>query len=108
MRLSPWTKPLLALAIVSLVCSSRLMAQQHLDVPRDDGRATPLLVYAAEGARTGCAPLAVISHGAGGSEEGYRYLSRAMAHLGYTAVVMGHRSALARISRVNSWAVVQH
>jgi dienelactone hydrolase len=70
-----------------------LSAQQHVEVPREDGRMTPLLVYRAEGARTGCAPLAVISHGAGGSEDGYQYLARAMAHLGYTTVVMGHRES---------------
>jgi dienelactone hydrolase len=41
----------------------------------------------------------VISHGAGGSENGYRYLAAAMAQLGYTAVVMGHReSGLAALS----------
>ena len=68
-------------------------AQQHLNVPRSDGHTTPLLVYAAEGGGAGCAPLAVISHGAGGSEEGYGYLARAMANLGYTTIVMGHRES---------------
>jgi predicted dienelactone hydrolase len=69
------------------------IAQQHLNVPRADGQSTPLMLYTAEGAGSGCAPLAVISHGAGGSEEGYRYLAHAMAHLGYTTVVMGHRES---------------
>jgi len=35
----------------------------------------------------------VISHGAGGSEEGYGYLAKAMAKLGYTTVAMGHRES---------------
>lgn len=49
------------------------------------------------GARSGeCAPLAVISHGAGGTERGYRYLAEAMAKMGYTAVVMGHRESSIR------------
>jgi len=48
------------------------------------------MLYPAAGASAGCAPLAVISHGAGGSENGYTYLAQAMAHLGYTTVVMGH------------------
>jgi predicted dienelactone hydrolase len=54
---------------------------------------TPLLIYQAVGSAAGCAPLAVISHGAGGSEEGYRYLAEAMAQNGFTTVVMGHRES---------------
>ena len=72
---------------------SQIVAQEHLNVPRADGQSTPLMVYRAAGSRTGCAPLAVISHGAGGSENGYRYLAQAMAGLGYTTVVMGHRES---------------
>ena len=71
----------------------RVLAQQRLSAPRADGAQTPLLVYPAEGVGTGCAPLAVISHGAGGSEEGYAYLAQAMAKLGYTTVAMGHRES---------------
>lgn len=55
---------------------------------------TPLMLYpAAPNGTNGCAPLAVISHGAGGSENGYRYLAQAVAALGYTTVVMGHRES---------------
>lgn len=74
------------------VCLSPIVlaAQQHLNVPRSDGKSTPLMLYPTMGAGKGCAPLAVISHGAGGSEYGYRYLAQAMARLGYTTVVMGH------------------
>jgi predicted dienelactone hydrolase len=80
-------------ALLCLVAAP-LAAQQHLDVPREDGASTPLLVYAASPApSSGCAPLALISHGAGGSEEGYRYLAQGMSKMGYTAVVMGHRES---------------
>lgn len=65
-------------------------AQQHLETPRSDGRVTPLLVYPAQNAGSACAPLAVISHGAGGSEYGYRYLAQFMSQSGFTTVVMGH------------------
>jgi predicted dienelactone hydrolase len=65
-------------------------AQQHMSVPRADGQSTPLMLYPAITANSGCAPLAVISHGAGGSENGYGYLATAMASMGYTTVVMGH------------------
>jgi predicted dienelactone hydrolase len=76
-----------------------LAAQQRLSVPRADGHTTPLMLYPAVGAGTGCAPLAVISHGADGSENGYRYLAQAMAQLGYTTVVMGHaESGLSALS----------
>ncbi|HVZ82380.1 MAG TPA: hypothetical protein VG893_01805 [Terracidiphilus sp.] len=81
------------LACVLSAAALPLTAQQHFDVPRSDGRTTPLEVYAAEGAGQGCAPLAVISHGAGGSENGYRYLAEAMSHMGYTTIVMGHRES---------------
>lgn len=70
-----------------------ISAQQPLSVPRADGHSTPLLLYPAIGAGAGCAPLAIISHGAGGSEAGYQYLAQAMAHLGYTTIVMGHRES---------------
>jgi predicted dienelactone hydrolase len=69
-----------------------LFGQTPTSAPRADGHTTPLLVYRAEGAQ-GCAPLAVISHGAGGSENGYRYLALAMSRHGFTAVMMGHRES---------------
>jgi predicted dienelactone hydrolase len=66
--------------------------QRHATAPRSDGRQTPLTIYAAKGA-TGCAPLAIISHGAGGSENGYRYLAQAFSENGFTTIVMGHRES---------------
>lgn len=79
-----------SLVLAACSFSTHLASQQRLDVPRADGRTTPLMLYPAAGADAGCTPLAVISHGAGGSENGYRYLAEALAHLGYTTVVMGH------------------
>ncbi len=63
---------------------------QHLTAPRPDGHSTPLVLYKPSSPTTGCAPLAVISHGAGGTEYGYRFLAEFMAQLGYTTLVMGH------------------
>ena len=83
----------LSLAFAAGFLSRPLAAQQRLSVPRADGQSTPLMVYSAVGAGSGCAPLAVISHGAGGSENGYRYLAEGMAQLGYTAIVMGHHES---------------
>lgn len=79
-----------ALAVFLPSLSPRILAQQRLSAPRADGQYTPLMLYLPAKPGAGCAPLALISHGAGGSENGYRYLAQAMARLGYTTVVMGH------------------
>jgi predicted dienelactone hydrolase len=42
---------------------------------------------------TGCAPLALISPGAGGSEDGYRYLAEGLRDDGWRAIVMGHKES---------------
>jgi predicted dienelactone hydrolase len=76
-----------------LPTQTQLMAQQREFAPRVDGHQTPLMVYHAAGSEHGCAPVAVISHGAGGSENGYRYLAEAMSQMGYMAIVMGHRES---------------
>jgi predicted dienelactone hydrolase len=83
----------LSLAAVACLLRRCAIAQQELSVARADGRSTPLMLYPAENSGSGCAPLAVISHGAGGSEKGYRYLAEAMAHLGFMTVVMGHEES---------------
>lgn len=51
------------------------------------------MVYEAQGNVQGCAPLALLSHGAGGSERGLAYLAKAMSESGWTAIVMGHRES---------------
>jgi dienelactone hydrolase len=83
----------LRFAFLALAVSLTATAQQRIDVPREDGSTVPLLVYPASTATKGCAPLAVVSHGAGGNEFGYRYLAEGLARMGYTAVVMGHRES---------------
>jgi predicted dienelactone hydrolase len=80
-------------AAAALLIPLPSFAQKQVSAPRADGQMTPLLVYSAAGVETGCAPLAVISHGAGGSENGYRYLATALSQNGYTAIVMGHRQS---------------
>jgi predicted dienelactone hydrolase len=81
--------------LVIVACGTALPAwdQQRVSAPREDGRVTPLLVYAAHATASGCAPLAVLSHGAGGSENGYRYLAEEMSNEGFTTIVMGHRES---------------
>ena len=60
-------------------------------IVRGDLQEVKVMVYAP--GRETCEGVAVISHGAGGSEEGYSYLGQAMASLGYLAVVPGHRES---------------
>ena len=59
--------PLLFLSIGAALCwlSQCILAQQQLGMQRLDGHTTTLLLYPAIGAGSACAPLAVISHGAG-------------------------------------------
>jgi predicted dienelactone hydrolase len=76
-----------------VLISLPIAAQHRVDAPREDGATTPLLVYETAVPTTTCAPLAVISHGAGGDEYGYRYLAEAMSQIGYTTIVMGHRES---------------
>jgi dienelactone hydrolase len=84
---------LLAAVVLWMLATPPLRAQQRASAPRADGHATPLLVYAAAVTSDGCAPLAIISHGAGGSENGYHYLASAMAQNGFATVVIGHRES---------------
>jgi len=74
-----------------LIFASYSSAQQLVQVPREDGTQTPLRVYSP---RTNeCAPLALISPGAGGSENGYRYLAEGLLSDGWEAIVMGHKES---------------
>jgi predicted dienelactone hydrolase len=66
-------------------------AQQTLTSPRSDGAQTPLRIFTPSG--QACAPLAIISPGAGGTENGYTYLAEGLRGRGYLAVVMGHKES---------------
>lgn len=67
------------------------LAQELVQAPRRDKEQTPLRVYSPSA--MGCAPLALISPGAGGSEDGYSYLAKALRDDGWRAIVMGHRES---------------
>jgi len=83
--------PILAGAIFLLWCCPDGGAQQLVQQRRSDGAETPLMVYAPQA--SGCAPLAVISPGAGGTENGYAYLAEGLRDRGWLAVVMGHKES---------------
>jgi len=78
----------LFLAISALAPASS--AQQTEPSPRSDGAQPPLRVFAPS---QSCAPLAIISPGAGGTENGYSYLAEALRDRGYLAIVMGHKES---------------
>jgi len=82
-----------ALAGVALVAH----AQEALQLASAD--AAPVAVRAYRPAAA-CAGIAVVSHGAGGSASGYRYLAEAMRADGWLTLVVGHEeSGLAAVGR---------
>ena len=69
-------------------------AQESAKVTRADGAVTPLNVYRPASDEThGCAPLALISPGAGGTENGYSYLAEGLRERGWLAIVIGHKES---------------
>jgi dienelactone hydrolase len=89
---------LIVLAIDVFLALRAVLAERAAYAPRQDGAQTPLRVYSPDTA--GCAPVALISPGAGGSENGYRYLAKGLRDDGWLAIVMGHKeSGAAALSR---------
>ncbi len=79
------------LLVVSCLLPRFTLAQELVQAPRQDGAQTPLRVYSPSG--VGCAPLALISPGAGGSENGYKYLAEGLRDDGWRAIVIGHKES---------------
>lgn len=67
---------------------SAALAQEIVQLTRKDQHLISAAAYAPR--ITPCRGRAIISPGAGGSEEGYRYLGEGLAALGYLGVVVGH------------------
>lgn len=83
-------RSLIFLPAIALLLPLLALAQQHIEVPRADGAMTPLVVFDAQGGGA-CAPLVLLSHGAGGNaEHGLHYLGEALAHDGWRAISVGH------------------
>jgi predicted dienelactone hydrolase len=80
-----------AFTVLFLLVASCVPAQQVVKAPREDGASTPLRVYTPS--NDSCAPLALISPGAGGNENGYQYLAEGMQANGWRAVVIGHKES---------------
>jgi len=74
--------------LLAWLLPSSAWTQTAIVVVRADGRPEPMVVYEANAGR--CAPLALISPGAGGTEQGMAYLAIALRKHGWTALVLGH------------------
>jgi predicted dienelactone hydrolase len=72
--------------------STVAQAESAIVVPRGDGANTPMAVYE-PATSSGCPPLAVLSHGVGGSEKDLVYLAQALSQDGWLAILMGHRES---------------
>ena len=80
-----------AVCLFAMLLSASAFAQEATHVRRADGAETALKVYTPPSA--GCAPVAVISPGAGGTENGYAYLAEGFQHDGWLAIVVGHKES---------------
>ena len=74
-------------ALIAAVTLGSAHAQSALQLTRHDGRTLAATAYAPAGI---CQGVALISHGAGGSEKGYAYLAQALAGWGFLTVVPAH------------------
>ena len=77
---------------VSLACAS-----EALQLQRQDQKFLQATAYAPAAAT--CRGVAIISPGAGGTEQGYRYLGKALSSVGYLSVVVGHQESARRALR---------
>lgn len=81
----------LAILLCSPFTFATAAARELLTIERQDGKSTNVMVYKPSSGV--CQGVALISHGAGGSEKGYAYLGAAMADDGYLALVVGHQES---------------
>jgi len=82
---------------LALAIPAPIVGQETISLRRADGQSLRIRPYAA--ASGTCRGIAILSHGAGGSEEGLGYLAQAMAADGYLAAVIGHPESGAQALR---------
>jgi dienelactone hydrolase len=81
----------LAATVLTCVMPAGALAREALTLTRQDGQSTVAMVYRPQ--IPGCRGIAMISPGAGGSEQGYTYLGEGLSSFGYLALVMGHQES---------------
>jgi predicted dienelactone hydrolase len=83
--------PLFAILLLIQLASPSALGRELIDLKREDSMSVPAMVY--KPSTSECKGVAIISHGAGGSEQGYNYIGSAMSSFGYLAVVVGHQES---------------
>ena len=83
--------PALAILLVIQITSTAAIGRDLIHLKRQDLKLVSAMVY--KPPANECQGVAIISHGAGGSEKGYAYLGAAMSDFGYLAVVVGHQES---------------
>lgn len=78
-------------SVLALPVSGMLMAQQPTMLTRSDNKSVPMQVYLANDDQ--CAATAIISHGAGSSENGYEYLAEFLRKQHWLVLVVGHKES---------------
>jgi len=83
--------PSLAILFLIQLTSTAAIGQDLISLQRKDSKTVSAMVY--KPIASECKGVAIISHGAGGSEKGYTYLGSAMSDFGYLAVTVGHQES---------------
>ena len=78
-------------SLLALPLSGLLMAQGPTMLTRADNKSLPMQVYLANDGQ--CTATAIISHGAGGSENGYEYLAEFLRKQHWLVLVVGHKES---------------
>jgi predicted dienelactone hydrolase len=83
--------PSFAILLLIHLASSSVFGRELIDLKREDSKSVPAMVY--KPSISECKGVAIISHGAGGSEKGYNFLGTAISDFGYLALVIGHQES---------------
>jgi predicted dienelactone hydrolase len=88
----PWRRRALVLALASFsFFAAAAGGAENLMLVRADGAQVPVRVYGV--AAASCKGVAVISPGAGGTEQGLAYIAKALSGDGWLSVVAGHKES---------------
>lgn len=79
------------IAVLLVAVSKPSTAAEAISLTRQDNKTVKANVYTPS--ITPCLGVAIISHGAGGTEDGYRYLGDELSSLGYLTLVVDHQES---------------
>ena len=87
------------LSILTLMQAHSLKAQEKKTFIRKDGQTVTVQIYQPDRFDTSDVRLALISPGAGGTENGFQYLAEALKKHGWLTVVLGHKESGPQVFR---------